>query len=380
MKVRYGANMRVLIVGGGIAGLALAALLEQRGGSPDVIEKAHHYGGVGYVLGLWPAGGNVLKGLGLFEASAGRSIPLTAYRAFDNRDSSIVDFRFTGVDPRVDDARLINRAELLEVLRGALHNAVRFNTTIETLSEDSEGVHVQFSDGTCSTYDCVVGADGMHSRVRELLFGRVALRYSGLSGWAFWTAPGSLDMREYYGDGRFAGFYPACDVLCCFAVVAGHPGCAGGVQSLPDLRAKFAGMSPTVLQAFDAADSAQPVWSDDFYDVNTPFWSKGRVALLGDAAVTILPTAGVGASMALESAAVLAQELSLSDSRLLSYALARYHARRRSRVEALQSQSRALTWLIRARGPFSVARNLLFRRMPRRMFIKAFSNVLSSSL
>lgn len=379
--IRYGARMRVLIVGGGIAGLTLAALLRQRGAdSVDVIEKASEYGGVGYVLALWPAGGNVVKEIGAFERMLEKSIPANAYMAFDANGEPIIDADFAGIDPRIDDARLIDRARLLTILRDAADIPVRFNTTIEDLIQDEVDVKVTFSDATTARYDCVIGADGVHSRVRELAFGRVPLRYSGLSGWAFWTKPAFSEIREYYGDGIFAGFYPGRDVLCCFAVAAAQSGTARTFPTIFEVRERFANMPHAVMDRFDAADPMQPLWRDDFYDVRAPRWGNGRVALLGDAAAAMLPTAGVGASIAMESAAVLAEELALSDSRLVATALKRYEMRRRKRVDRIQAQSRSLTWLVRVRGPMANVRDGLFRRMRPRTFVRSFSSVMSTSL
>jgi 2-polyprenyl-6-methoxyphenol hydroxylase-like FAD-dependent oxidoreductase len=187
-------------------------------------------------------------------------------------------------------------------------------------------------------------------------------------------------MREYYGEGQFVGFYPAHDVECCFAIVAAPAGTSRQVRTLGDVAERFGGMPDAVRKAFAQSDQTQALWQDDFYDVRAPKWAAGRVALVGDSAAAMLPTAGVGASMAMESAAVLAQELAISDSRLVSYALARYERRRRKRVDGVQSASRSLAWLVRVRGPFASARNFTFRHTTPKMFFGAFSNVLYSSM
>lgn len=162
--------------------------------------------------------------------------------------------------------------------------------------------------------------------------------------------------------------------------MAAPRGASSGAHSLAEIRERFEGMPDAVKQAFDETDQQQAVWRDDFDDVRLPRWSAGRVSLLGDSAAAMLSTAGVGASMAMESAAVLAQELAMSDSRLVSYALARYERRRRKRVDRVQSQSRWLAWTVRARGPFAPVRDSAFRMTTPKMFLGAFSTVLFSSV
>ncbi len=380
--IRYGPKMRILIVGGGIAGLALAALLRQRGADAvDVVEKATHYGGVGYVLGLWPAGGNVMKSLNLFEQMRERSIVVSHYVAQDDRGRTILDAELTALDSRIDDARLIDRAQLLDAIRDGAGIDVRFGTSLDALHQGVDGVDVYFSDGTSERYDCVVGADGVHSKVRDLAFGRIPLHYSGMSGWAFWTQPdGGPAMREFYGDGKMITIIASKDALCAFAIVAAPPGTSARINTINEVRALYASFPSAVLQTFDRSEQTQQLWRDDFSDLRLKRWWNGRVALVGDAAAAMLPTAGVGASMAIESAAVLAQELCYADSRNVTQAFTRYETRRRKRVDGIQMQSRYLTWLVRARGPFTRLRNGMFRAMTPKMLANSFRGVLSTSV
>jgi 2-polyprenyl-6-methoxyphenol hydroxylase-like FAD-dependent oxidoreductase len=90
---------------------------------------------------------------------------------------------------------------------------------------------------------------------------------------------------------------------------------------------------PRVLAALPGPKA---IWHDDIYDLKLQQWRRGRVVLIGDAGAAILPTAGVGASMAMESAAVLADELSRADSRFLEYSLERFIARCRARADRVQ--------------------------------------------
>jgi 2-polyprenyl-6-methoxyphenol hydroxylase-like FAD-dependent oxidoreductase len=346
--VRYGNHMRVLIVGGGIAGLTLGGLLRQRGFRPDIVEKTADYGGVGYVLGLWSSGSSILKGLGLFEAFANTSQQLARYTIADEIGNRLQSFDFTAITESYGAVHLVRRADFIDLLRKGVRDVpVRTGTTVEALSQDKDEVNVTFSDGREATYDIVVGADGIHSRVRALLFGDIPLFYSGMKGWGFWAEPGYAipgEVIEFWGRGRFFGVYPAKDALCCFVFMAAPAGLADPVDGrIERIRAAFKDFGGVVQAILKDLHEPEKIWHDDLHDIKLLEWYRGRVLLIGDAAAAFLPTAGVGASMAMESAAVLADELTRTDSHYLQNALAHFVKRRRTRVDRVHKQSRMLS-------------------------------------
>jgi len=339
--------MRVLIVGGGIAGLTLAALLEQRGIYPLVVEKASGYGGVGYVLGLWPLGSRVLKGLGLYQALVERSEPLVRYRPCDQRGRCLREFDFGWVTDRCGPILGVRRIELVELLRRAVDNSqLRMGQTVEAMDVRPDCVGVTFSDGSQGDFDLVVGCDGLRSKTRELIFGDVPVSYHGWTGYAWWLDPAmcaSDTITEYWSAGRFLGVYPAKDSLCCFCALPAPRHVKDLPSARPDrLRKAFAGVEGLVPQVIDQLPSGDEIWHDDFDDISLPDWSRGRVLLIGDASAAILPTAGIGASMAMESAAALADELSRADAESMDLTIRLFVRRRRLRVDSVQSASRRL--------------------------------------
>lgn len=348
--VRYGNDLRILIVGGGIAGLTLAGLLEQRGFSPEVLEKADGYGGIGYALGLWPAGSNILKGLGAFEAFRAHADPMETYSLLSDDGTPLHSYDLSSLAEEFGRPFLIWRPRLIEILRETVsEGAVRMGTTVSSIDQHDGRVDVAFTDGTSGTYDLVVGADGIHSRVRELVFGEVSLTYHGMTGWAFWVDPSLVDegvAKEHWGDGRFAGLYPTEEGLACFLAVSAPEGTSDPAdQRLERIHERFRGMGglvPEVLSEMDDLEDPAEMWHDDFYDLHMDQWTEGRVVLIGDAGHAVLPTAGVGASMAMESAAVLADELTRTDSNYLEQGISHYVTRRRERVDAVQDKSRQL--------------------------------------
>lgn len=353
--------MRTLIVGAGIAGLTLAGLLSRQGHSPVVIDRRPQGADAGYGLALWPHGSRVFHGLGLHDEFVARSEPMRRYVARDGAGAEITGSPMPESIAGYGHLGIIPRTDLLALLHSALDGVeVRDGVTVSSLAQTQDHVEVRLDDGATETFDLVVGADGIHSRVRELLFGRVPDRDTGWGCHVWWADPQlgvEGETTERWGTGSFLGTYPCRDRLC---VIAGAP-----LDTLQPDRpggraARTAALFRDAGPPVDALLAAMPGDDEDLFlwrmaDVRAPDWVQGRVVLVGDAATAFLPTAGIGASMALESAAVLADELSRTDPTYLPNALALFERRRRHRVEAAQTQSRRLARLMFLSSPRLVA-------------------------
>jgi 2-polyprenyl-6-methoxyphenol hydroxylase-like FAD-dependent oxidoreductase len=340
--------MRILIVGAGIGGMTLAALLERQGIRPTLVERAPDFEHAGYMLGLWPLGYRVLHGLSLYEPFAARSIEGRHYEVRNDQGGLVKHWSVGRIAERFGPPLSCTRPQLVGLLHSGLGDLdLRFSTALETLSPGKDEVEASFSDGTGGTFDLVVGADGIHSRVRELTFGEQPYFHTGWGGWVWWTDLASVPAQtfvEYWGARRFIGAYPTAAGAGIFA---GAPIDGDFERPGPGRRqraqARFAGMGDTVdgwLDAMPGDEDSLFFWS--LSDVRSAEWARDRVALLGDAAAAFLPSAGIGASMAMESAAVLADELSRTDDRFVGHALSLYVKRRRRRVERIQDDSRRL--------------------------------------
>jgi 2-polyprenyl-6-methoxyphenol hydroxylase-like FAD-dependent oxidoreductase len=359
-KVRYGPELRVLIVGGGVAGLTLAALLEQRGFAPVVVEKATEYVDEGHSIGLWPAGSRILKGLKLFTKLCDIGVECSRYIIANESGDTLHSFSFEPLTKRYGPLIDLSRLQLIELLRSAIEKQhIRCGVTVRQIGETPDGVVVEFDDGSADMFDVVIGCDGIHSSIRQLAFGEASVDYSGVAGWSFWLPPDFVpppEIIEYWGAGKFVGMYPARRRFC--AVVGMHcpldtpDPVETRVERVRNAFAGFGGIVPWVLSELPEPERMIHV---DFSDIRTSEWTRGRVVLIGDAAHAFLPTAGMGASMAMESAAVLAEELCRTDSKFLVAGLQQYASRRRARVDRIQARARRVA-RVRFAGNGLVAR------------------------
>jgi len=357
--------MNVIIVGGGIGGLAAAVALTRRGHRVEVLEQAREFTGAGAGLSVWPNALRALDALGLGDSVRERAlteiatgIKDTAGRWLTRTDSGAFERRFGQV-------ALVYRADLLDVLRAAVPpEALRPGVTVTGLRPDGTVVH---SAGE-SAGDLVVGADGIHSVVRRSLWPEApAPRYAGYTSWRMVTRPTSIrEGLEVWGRGERFGYVPLPDGrVYCFALVNAPEGSAD--EGLTGLRRRFGGWPEPIPELLDAV-SDNAVLHHDLYEL-PPLASylSGRVALLGDAAHAMTPNLGQGACQAIEDAVVL----STRD-------LAAYDRTRRARTQSITRRSRRIGMVAQWSSPAAVAlRNTALRLTPASALVRSFAPVLS---
>ena len=339
-------RLRTLIIGAGVAGLTLAALMRQRGETPVIIEREDTLRNQGYMLGLYPLGGRVLQGLNLHDRYLSRSVPMYHYNIGNSRGKLVREYSLERVAQRYGAIQGISRGELVELLLEGIKDVpVHLGRTVTDLKQHGAEVEVTFSDGSLRCFDLVVAADGLYSDTRKLVFNRSEYIYrdTGWGGWVFWADAGLAlpdTYTEYWGASYFLGLYPVKHRL---GVFIGGP--TDKVQRLgfetfaEQLRETFGQCVPALPSNLETPTDSF-FWK--FHDCRSKHWRQGRIIFLGNAAVGFLPTAGIGASVAMESAAALNDELSRTDAEHVEQALALYEKRRRRRVEKAQTSSRRL--------------------------------------
>ncbi|MEW2393703.1 FAD-dependent monooxygenase [Streptomyces venezuelae] len=314
---------RVLISGASIAGPALAYWLNRHGYAVTVVEKASALRGGGYPIDIRGTAVDVVRDMGLLPQLRDAHIDVRRLTFLDG-DGTLV----ASVDPH----RLTGgvAGQDLEVRRGdlteALYTAVRddveflFDDRIDTLDQSAHGVDVTFRKGGSRTFDMVFGADGVHSRTREFLFGPEE-RFHRYLGHCFagFTLRNTFGLRDevtmWNTPGRTAALYAAGDDGHVHALLAfAHP--EPPLHAFRNPRAQrdlvadvFADAGWEVPGMLAALSGADDLFFDVVSQIRMPRWSSGRVALVGDAAYAPSFLTGQGSSLALIGAYALAGSL-----------------------------------------------------------------------
>lgn len=347
-----GSAMKILVVGAGIGGLALAALARQRGTTVTLIERAADFDHAGYMITLYPIGSRVLHGLGLHGEFVRRSAEFKFYDVHDGHGALLQRFDMGPLGERFGYFGQITRRDLLDLLRSAAPEVpLRWNVSVSSLEKRGQKMVAKLSDGSEDEWDAVIGADGIHSQTRRLVFGEEPDNETGWGLWLWWTNQAGLPrdtVSEYWGRGRFVGVYPTPDRIGAVAAapktLLNEHAINGDGARVRALFSEIGGGGAEVIKTFP--DRTEDLFFWNLSDYRSREWTRGRFALLGDSACAFLPTAGVGASMALESAAVMADELSRTDAKFLPQAFTLYEKRRKARAEAAQNEARKLAaWL-----------------------------------
>ncbi|MFR9798765.1 FAD-dependent oxidoreductase [Streptomyces sp. MS06] len=367
-----GDRLRVLIVGAGVAGVTAARLLRADGLHPLLVERAGPDGDEGYMLGLMPFVDPVLRHLGVLDHYLESSVAMHEYRLRGASGAILNEYSLDEAIGRFGHYRGIERANLLRVL-GVQETPVAHRTTVTGLVQSGDRVHVTLSEAGQRVdieVHAVIAADGLHSATRSLVLdpGRVHTYDTGWGGWVAWTDADTGDAssryEETWGAGSFVGLYPVLDRTGVFV---------GGPHRLTDqgpaafaerVRKSLRTVDERCAGALRAVADTPGAYYWKMSDVRASAWSHGRVVLLGDAAAGFLPTAGVGAAMAMESAAALARELAAADADFVPSAFRAYERGQRPRVESAQDNSRQLARLMFRSGHLITrARDVVARRV-----------------
>ncbi|APE14221.1 FAD-binding monooxygenase [Mycobacterium sp. WY10] len=341
----------IAVVGAGIAGLATAAALTQRGHSVTVIEeRTDTSSGAG--ISIWPNALAALDHLGLGDQvrAAGGRITAGAMRWKDGRWLR----RPAGeriVTALGEPLVVLQRAALRDILTGALAaGTVVDGLAVRELSSTPTGMRLHLTDSSTRDVDAVVGADGTGSVVARHLNGPLPHRYAGYTAWRG-VAAFSIDpdlAGETMGAGAEVGHVPmGADRTYWFATERAAEGASAPQGELAYLRAKF-GSWAAPIPAMLAATEPAGVLRNDLYDRSPAArWAAGPVVLVGDAAHPMRPHLGQGGCQALEDAAVLGAFVELSPD--LPAAFAAFASFRRSRVRAIARESRFIGRLVNLR-------------------------------
>jgi 2-polyprenyl-6-methoxyphenol hydroxylase-like FAD-dependent oxidoreductase len=334
---------RILIVGGGIAGLSVTTALHRQGLTPELVERSTTWPAVGAGINLPANGVRVLRALGVGEAVDRTATVIRRWGFFDQQGALLCETDLQDLWRDVGPSLGITRVRLQEALVAGAAVSHRLGVSLTALTQDDDRVRVSFSDGMSGDYDLVVGADGIHSTVRELALSASSPSYAGTMAWRSvipTRPPGILDMMVLMGEGCFFGLAPMGEGHTYgFGAVAGARFKDPIVGRLERFRRRFAEFGAPVPAYLAALQSDEQLHFGAIEWVEVDEWHRGRVVLLGDAAHAGPPHMGEGGCMAMEDALVLADVLRKAKS--VESALDAYVRRRRPRAGWVQEQSRA---------------------------------------
>lgn len=231
-----------------------------------------------------------------------------------------------------------------------------------------------------------MGSDGIRSQVREMVFGKNYLKYYGWTIWAFWTPKGLQSPRgaiELASGGKMYFVYPMEDRAVVMLATTALPNTPDpGEKRKEKLRELFANFKNSVSHMIDAIEDPAHIFHDNLAYIDMPKWYDGRVVLMGDAQHATSPITGMGASMALEDAFVLAEELKkVSENNNIPVALANYTKRRDKRVREFRKASHLIEGWMMVKSPIlSTLRDVAIRIVPTNYFTRPIEKLLRQEI
>ena len=351
--------LSIAIVGAGIGGLASAAALRRAGIAVTVYEQAAQFTRLGAGIQIGCNAMKVLRELGL-EAKLRRQ---SFYpRSWNNRDWRTGEVKFDMVFGEAAERKfgapylLAHRGDLHAALASAVpEECIRLGHRLVGLDQTSDGVRLSFAGGATAVADAVIGADGVHSAVKDILFGASPLNFTGRIAYRTTFPAARLnghtidDCTKWWGEDRHIVIYYVKPDRSEVYFVTSQPESDFRIESwsakgdVRELRKAFEGFDRQVENVLAACPDVHKWALVDRESLDR--WTDGNVTLLGDACHPMTPYMAQGAAMAIEDAAVLSRCLDGVDRDGAANAFRRFEASRKDRTTRIQQTSRTNTWL-----------------------------------
>ncbi|OUJ73609.1 FAD-dependent monooxygenase [Hymenobacter crusticola] len=343
---------KVLVSGASIAGLSTAYWLSNAGYQVTVVEQAAQPRLGGAAINVQGEALASAKRMGIFEQLKAHRLP-PMQLAFKNADDLtetplLPESAEAASDDTIEEIE-IERDKLVTILLSNLQSKVDFlfNNRITELSETADAIHVTFKEGSPRAFDLVFGCDGLHSGVRQLWFGHESEYSCFLHHYASLTIVNHLlleqNTAQLYntpGKGVLLNAYNGkTDVIFWFFSENELPyDYRDAAQQRAIVQQQFAGQGWRTDELLAEVQEAGISYFDKFSQIRMPSWTKGRVALVGDAAYCTSPAAGIGASLAMTGAATVADGLAAYEGNF-ELAFQAYNHKLRPFVEEVQASA-----------------------------------------
>lgn len=348
-------NLNIAIIGGGIGGLSAAAFLNQAGHQVTVYEQAPELGEVGAGLVVAPNAVRLLRRIGALDKMQEKAVRLEAGWEFRRWSDGTV-LSVENLDTRCaelygEDTYVLHRAELLAAIQSVVPaDLLRLGSKLTSVRQDNDGVEFTLADGSVNRADILIGADGVHSLVRETIAEPGPAEYSGMCAFrslvpaakapefakrpvqTLWIGPDHHLVHYPISGGKFIN-------LVAFAPAGEFTRESwSSTTDLSELLAEFAGWDPRLEELIKAAERPGRWALLDRAPLKK--WTDGRIALMGDAAHPMFPFFAQGAAQSIEDAATLSACLTRRPENPQA-ALVTYESLRIERATKLQEMSHA---------------------------------------
>ena len=373
-----------LIVGAGVGGLTLAVTFAQQDVAFLIYDQEEYGVELGAGLLLAPNATRILGKLGIYSEVL-RVGHCTTRWYIQNQSGAIL--REIRLDAQGLPAISIHRADLLKLLRCQLPDGcLRYNVALKTVRELGHEVELSMTDGCVVSGQALIGADGIHSVVREHLFGYRPLRYRGYVGWrgiASFVPKGYEEavLSETWGPGGRFGIAPVGAGRTYWYASANQK--ESWVDPMPERQAnllrRFGDWHQPIAELI-AATPNREILVSRIYDIpKLHTWSRGNITLLGDAAHAMTPNLGQGACLAMEDAWALGSLIRNHQDPQTVFQ--QYQRARIRRAYSIQRQSRAMGWIVQAESPWALAaREWATPRIPDAVLKPGMKNIFSEQM
>ena len=358
-----GINKKVLVSGASIAGPTLAFWLTKYGFDVTIVERSKLLRLGGQNLDVRGAGRAIVRMMGLEKDILAANTGEIGLQFVNSNNKVEAAFPRDGAGSFTSEAEIL-RGDLVNILYNCTKNNVKyvFGAYITAIDQDDDNVKVTFSDGKKEVFDLLIAADGVRSTTRQLIFGNEPeIKFTGLynawytipkketdTKWARWyTAPGSRVMLirpDNHGTVRASFSFLSDD--------KGYQKLSNSEQK-KILKEKLAGAGLEAERLMEEIEKNDDVYFDGISQVHAPRWFNGRTGMIGDAAYCPTPLTGMGTTLAIVGAYLLAGELSQHEKH--EDAFAAYEKRMRPFVEDVQRLPPGVPWLAHPKSKFGVS-------------------------
>jgi 2-polyprenyl-6-methoxyphenol hydroxylase-like FAD-dependent oxidoreductase len=377
--------MKILISGGGIAGLTIANFLHRQGHQTILIDKATEFSEAGFVLSLKSFGVEIMRELGLEEKLRSKATKsnFVNFLKFSGEQVRQIDFRT--INKNLPDSIAANRSHIHEVLYEAIKDNVEilFNTMINNVTQNEKEVNVQLSDNSSITADLLIVAEGIRSGTRAKIW-----TDSAVEDFNIFYAAGKLQGKHAYQTGNYLTYRGRKKILAILPLndnelaIQCYIHDTANVDKLQDiskglLSETFNDLDEKALKLLKQLEAKGGIFADKIGMVHEPVLNKGRVVLLGDAGYCPTALSGMGASLSIYGAKALAHYIDKSPTDL-DKALANYNSLMQPIIEKFQSNARKNARTFLPMNKISLwLNNILLKYIPSSIFAKKISNELT---